>query len=347
MLKDTMKTRRSLILDGYLVEMGSPEGDMPTAVTRGLVERAETILGRYNEHMLLSQIIQSWRMHAAVNRRPRVVGHEEFFTLFLDDGDVMHPIQVKAIFGRGDYGESVLTFGDTGESVEFTGTVTRIRADYILYLANFMAREGEPGCRIEVTPHPSGGAILCATSGPCMGIIHAQGSYCEEPFSLEPSKKFLTECKAKYGEGARWVILDGERATVEASNGRVMHIEPGKAVSQRSEYDWAPLVKSALEKAGASPILNAPLNVAELGRFFANTPGGQSAIRLYCAGGEDVVVVKLSGVPEFLGLMAPVRVNGFGPIWPGWLTHLNAEFKLDDFMDQWTEAQAGPEAVTQ
>jgi hypothetical protein len=344
MLKDTQKTRRSLILDGYLAEMPSLEGGIPTAITRSLISRGESL--GCQRHEIRQQTVLSWRIHSAVHRNARPAGHQEQFPLFLDCEDGMVPIQAKAIFGRGDFGEPVLTFADVGETVEFSGTVTRIRADYVLYLSNFMGKEGESSFRIEVSPHPESGLLLCATAGSCMGVVHAEG-YCEEPFFLQPGKKMLAECKAKYGEAARYVILDGARATVETGQGRVCHIEPLYPVSEHSEFGWTTIVTKALESAAANPVLNAPVNAAELGRFFINVPEGRSAFRFYCAGSEEVIVVKIAGLPEFLGLLAPVRVNGFGGLWPEWLNHLSDEFSVDVFMEQWTKAQGEPEAAIQ
>lgn len=231
------------------------------------------------------------------------------FRAFLNNNGQPAEIALKAVRGRGDYGEPVLTVMLPEEEFRFTGRLISLRAEFVQLLAPFATGDLPPTNCLRVEPAQQGGVFIVGMGMHAMGVFHDPEAYCEEPFNLRVTKELARQCKGKYGDfGQRRVVLDGDRATVEGNAGRTYYIEPEPVLQGGVFPDWRGILAKAVQaaEAGDGPALS-PLYKPESLDLF-NFQGVQgNSLRLHPTGAEGPVVVRNAAFPTFVGITMPLH----------------------------------------
>jgi hypothetical protein len=260
----------------------------------------------------LRDVAWAYRLHESGKLPALATAEEEgastlVFRAFLNNNGQPAEIALKAVRGRGDYGEPVLTFMLPEEEFRFTGRLISLRAEFVQLLAPFATGDLPPANCLRVEPAPQGGVFLVAMGMSAMGVFHDPEAYCEEPFNLRVTKELARQCKGKYGDfGPRRVVLDGDKATVEGNAGRTYYIEPEPVLQGGVFPNWRGILAKAVEQAEAdADTAVSPLYKPESLDLF-NFQGAQgNRLRLHPTKPEGPVVVRNSAFPTFVGLTMP------------------------------------------
>ncbi len=348
MLMQSNFTRRAAFGQGLLEELSEIYESVglgcDLAISRAAREKVCELGGCGQDDDYLQEMAWSYRLHESGKLPPVALvqgadGPELTFRAFLNNCGSPVEIVLKAVRGRGDFGEPVLTFMLPEEVFQFTGRLISLRAEYVSLLAPFIAQDClAPLNCIRVEPAPGGGVLLVAVNNHGMGVFHDPDAYCEEAMNLRITKELVRNCKAKYGEYTpRRVVLDGENATIEGGSGKVFYIEPEPVLEDGNYPEWRRILEGAVNAATVASAAGAvPLYKPEsLVQF--NFPGVQNGqrtgLRIYPTGEESPIVVRHEAFPSFVGLAMPL-FSGHKPFSPRpeWLT-LAPDFEAVDRFD--------------
>ena len=351
-------TRKRALAEDVLIDVteqaeafGIP---LPVAMSSGLLELVEDRVDGECAEEAGEAALRMYKLHHSgkllpFRTMPREDGEEFCFRMFVNVCLDPEEIAVKAVRGRGDWGEEVLTLCLPEEDFAFTGKLMRIRAEHLANLARFLGKDDVLSF-VRVEPQGAG-AVLLAMNGHALGMFHDPDTWCREPFCLWLTPGLLRECKPKAGDrGERYLILDEDRATVEDRSGKVLYIEPEDVVQKGLQYpEWRTMVERHVNAAGhelpAHRVLIAP---ESLPPFDLQGRRGLRGLRFFVSDPEGAVLVRHAGYPEFLGLVMPLKSKAYDgeevgvmPARPDWMTPPPADFEaLDAFLAPEAEAAA-------
>lgn len=80
---------------------------------------------------------------------------------------------------------------------------------------------------INVRPHKSGGAIICATNGHALGAIHDRDAVCAEEVILRLDARLIQACAAGIGNDRQIIVIAGRLVVIENGCTEV-YIQAGK-----------------------------------------------------------------------------------------------------------------------
>lgn len=186
---------------------------------------------------------------------------------------------------------------------------------------------------VYIETHPEGGAILVATDGHRMGIIHDPDGYTEKPIIVgEISKQLISACKKK-----SLIDLDlfvGERGCVVGpSIEKGEEMDPfGQMVSHMSRIqlidakypDWRKVLPKKEGREQRFPALNPKYLAALHEAAEILVPGKRgSALELFSSGRDTGVVARINSFEidqRFVGIIMPTHTDSPKSILPEWLT---------------------------
>jgi hypothetical protein len=179
--------------------------------------------------------------------------------------------------------------------------MTTIDARYAFWLAPFMSTEEVRyyinGIYIE--PCPKGGALLIATDGHVMGIVHDETAVVEKGVIWKPSKDLLAAGKTANKKDDPCVL------SLSARDG---------APIDGTFPDWRRVIRGPGEvKASQCLSLN-----PDLLKKFANALDGKG-VNIQPTGPSDPIIVTSPGRPNFYGLVMPMRVEEPDKKLPTWM----------------------------
>lgn len=216
---------------------------------------------------------------------------------------------------------------------EFTRQV-RLSARYLPAIAPFMAvgdiRYYLNGIHVE--PHPEGkGVLIVATNGHVIGVIHDADGETNDCWPCPIPKRVIAACKQPRRAGldaaeSVWFLGDtvhvthpGIDSAEDAGKIGALHVDSVHAPAHDGKFpDWRRCVPRETTHAD---YLCAQIEYLTLFRSVADlAPGRYSGVvRIHKTGTEhDSYLVRVEGVPEFMGLVMKVR-HEEAPAIPPWL----------------------------
>ena len=195
-----------------------------------------------------------------------------------------------------------------------TQPIAKVRADLFAFVARFVSKEETRyylnGVYIE--PHPKKGVLIVATDGRRLGVGYDEDGACKESGIWPVTTPLLSACTRKrpLQVGQVTVEFDGRFAVVsEGANPDFAAL----SVCIDAKYpDWRRVVPKSLE-CGDHPLV---YNAKYLAGF--KPPAPNTAIQLYSSGPKEPATVLVSGMPEFIGVLMPMRAED-GLALPDWL----------------------------
>ena len=189
---------------------------------------------------------------------------------------------------------------------------------------------------INVRPHKDGGAIICATNGHALGAIYDKDAICEHEVILRFDSRIQQACAAGLKDDRR-VVMIGDRLAVVDSGDRDMYIQPGQPVIEATypRYERVIPKSEALQIGlpgtfGAGIVELAHKAAAAAGKIFKKVSRGSVGMTFYSKKDDPIssAVVRLSCVPEFVGVLMPMRDDSGLPPAPAWVATLPVEDDL-------------------
>lgn len=220
----------------------------------------------------------------------------------------------------------------------------KFKAEYAAMLAPFVSTEEARFYLqgIGVFPHKDDGVLLVATNGHTMGVIHDSDGETNGDWICPVTPLMLQAMKADMRSA--WDEDDGEYQY--DARGRIPHLLHfvgdvayltaaeflGKKVDRIGKHhvlaDYAPAIDGTFpewrrviptELPAPAPV---PFNAEYLAKFGRvariRNHLAKPLVTLFNGEREGPAVVRVDGVPEFVGVLMPVRLEPFEPL-PDWL----------------------------
>lgn len=203
----------------------------------------------------------------------------------------------------------------------------RTSARYLRMLLPFMGRDPTryylKGIKAE--PHPKRGILLVATDGHRMGIVHDEAGESNGDWINRVPGNVAATLRTKAAEDATCLYSDNALYITKAESelpldqvGADHLIAVGSEPIDGTFPDWTRAVPRSVPDAMTSDRTFKAGYLADFGDVGKGAFGGYGGITLYRAGPEDPCIVRVSQVPEFLGILMPQRAAGM-PALPDWL----------------------------
>lgn len=204
-----------------------------------------------------------------------------------------------------------------------------------LFQANNDIRYYLNGVRIE--PHPEKGAIIVATNGYMIGVVHDPDGFCKEPIIVgDISKQLISACQSTgvvKGLPPTGLYISSGGAVVDYGEIESGEIDPfGKCVMHASRIslidgqypDWRRVIPTARKSAPAPMIAQAQyLAVFEKVVKALGAQKTYSGVRIECAEGDTKIVFRLDGIDladRFVAIVMQMRdEKAPANIVPDWL----------------------------
>jgi hypothetical protein len=169
---------------------------------------------------------------------------------------------------------------------------------------------------IHISPHKDGGAVLRATNGHIAGLIYDAGARCDEKVLLKIHRSALQHCSSKKED--RYLLVDGKRASICNSAGDEYYLQPNDCRIDGKFPDFHKLIPENLVPGapeqyspGYLKLISQNLGKYDCLAFFHQPDSPQSAL-----------IIRNSAMPEFIGLLMPMRMTAIDPIPAWWNTYL-------------------------
>ena len=205
----------------------------------------------------------------------------------------------------------------------------RIKAEYLRMLAPFISQE-ETRYYLNgvcIAPHPEVGVLAVATDGHCMGVVHdADGSadgewICRVPRELlaactKQDKKISAALEVHFTDEVAYVAHSRADGDFFPSEIGPLHVGAFYAPAIDGKFaDWRRVVPKG--KLRATPVT---FNAKYLNHFARAALVRDRAARMtmFVGGKAGPAAVRFSEVPEFLGIIMPIRGIDISAV-PDWL----------------------------
>lgn len=203
-----------------------------------------------------------------------------------------------------------------------------------------------------IEPHPEGGVLVIATNGSVLAALHDPDGFANTPFRALLPPAFRAACApppgiTKYSQGESWVEPLPEWA--QPSDVHILpiavYLSPQMDHPNDEDTDGPMLAHALIEtgnrwrikdyridesplldwrKVFSTPVQGPPehisLNPRLMGMFdpLTELPGHEGgSLRLSFTGAETPVIVSISNLPNFIGVIMPQRQTEFPPL-PVW-----------------------------
>lgn len=189
---------------------------------------------------------------------------------------------------------------------------------------------------INVRPHKDGGAIICATNGHALGAIYDRDAVCEHEVILRFDSRMQQACAAGLKDG-RHVVMIGDRLAVVENGDRDVYIQPGQPEVEATYPRYERVIpKGESLQIGLPGTFGAPVvelahkAAAAAGKIFKKVSRGSVGMTFYNKKDDPAssAVFRLSCVPEFVGVLMPMRDDSGLPPAPAWVATLPVEDDL-------------------
>lgn len=200
----------------------------------------------------------------------------------------------------------------------------RLSAKLVAVIAPFMAK-GDPRPylnAINVRPHPDGGAVIAATNGYIMGVVHDKLAVCEHEVTLQLQTGIVAACRMHHNDVRELVMFKGRLAVVHGE--KEVCIQAGVPVVTESEFPRYELIIPSADR--LKPGLHGPFQA----RFIAllqeaikalKSPVHPDPINFFHVAGapRSVGVARTAMLKEFVAILMPAA--DLSPIdsVPGWV----------------------------
>jgi hypothetical protein len=173
---------------------------------------------------------------------------------------------------------------------------------------------------INIRPHATGGAVICATNGHMLAAVHDPDGVCEHEVTLNISSGTVTALKAR-GNGGRELALRYGRVAVMEGTDEVA-LQPGDPVVDGKFPQYQNLIPPAdrLKPGLVGQFNTAYIAVLDAAAKIA-TPkvGPLRAVRFFTLDGQpkSSAVARLIGEPSFVAVLMPQAPDELAPV-PAW-----------------------------
>lgn len=171
---------------------------------------------------------------------------------------------------------------------------------------------------IHVKPDGQGGAIIIASNGHALAMIHEPGGDCFEAVTILPSKSFVSALRAYAKKPWTLVRFDGERLSLALGENIILDQHDGcKMLSSEPYPDFSKAILTA-DKAvldgHRAPSLSVPFDGLKLFQAVAKLYDGnvQRTLSLYPSGPSSPCIVRLDCNPDFVGVVMPMHESETG-----------------------------------
>lgn len=196
-----------------------------------------------------------------------------------------------------------------------------ITARFLPMIAPFVAKNDIRyylcGVNVRRAPEHLGGIYLSASNGHVLSIIHDKDGTLEGPeesIIVKINPDLLKACKAKPIAGLHQkVLVTGYRVTVAPDFDMIgaeleQYVMPGRALVFGNFPDVTRVIPNF---AKLKPGMNCVLKAEYLALFdkVAGKNGRYNGVRFWQENSADAVVVQIDTIPEFLGVVMPMRAD--------------------------------------
>lgn len=224
---------------------------------------------------------------------------------------------------------------------------TIVNARFAAKIYNFISKEETRYYLkgIHIAPHPHGGAVIVATDGHTLGAIHDLNGVCEESVIVSLDANTLKACRNKKGREPLLFVCADEKSPnkgvaavynalryVDGQGKKQDHVPAsfwpapaecdvlqGGALINGTFPDWSRVIPQVSEE-DAKPERVA-FNPAYMSKFAKVSDSRTPKIALIQPNSSSSapMIVRVDGVPEFIGVLMPARDAGPTRDRPEWL----------------------------
>jgi hypothetical protein len=179
---------------------------------------------------------------------------------------------------------------------------------------------------INVRPHKSGGAVICATNGHALGAVYDPAAVCEFEVTLFIDPRTISACCAK-SPGKRTLVIANNRLTVIDSKGGEICIQAGNPIIECKYPDYASVIPTAdkLVPGLVGSFNRDYLRQADMAAQACGKAAGTSSravgVQFFSVGGDpnSCAVVRAEVMPDFVGVLMPIRADTLLTPVPAWV----------------------------
>lgn len=189
----------------------------------------------------------------------------------------------------------------------------KFAAKYLPALMKFMAKSDIRYylMGIYIEPHADGGAVLVATDGHRMLCVRDKEAEIKDAFLFKINGGVQAFCR----KADAFVTINPEtqRLTIEVPS-EELFIQPGKCGIEGKFPDWRKVVPSfsALKPAVADFVKAKYIAECVMVHPLSATRHDAASVKLWQEKPESSIVIQYSDVPEFMGILMPVRMHSNG-----------------------------------
>lgn len=228
----------------------------------------------------------------------------------------------------------------------------RLTASLLPLIAPFIAKSDIRYylCAINVRPHRDGGAVICATNGHALGAIHDKDAVCEHEVILRFDTRMQQACAAGRKNERAVVMIGGRLAVVDEGDSEIYiqagnpEVEANYPRYERVIPKLETLQPGLLGTFGASVILLAEKADAAAAKMNGKGLRGYAGLQFFNVQGQEgsSAVFRIGVVPDFVGVMMPMRDDHKLPAAPAWVASLP---EVDDLASMTATAASAPAAT--
>ena len=211
--------------------------------------------------------------------------------------------------------------GASADAAPISHDKLRISAKLVALVTPFMAKADIRYYLngINIRPHASGGAVICATNGHVLGAVHDPDAECEREVILCISPATIAALKAR-GSGRQLVMRHGRVAVVDGET--EVALQPGDPIIEGNFPQYQNVIPPA---ARLRPGLTGHFNTAYIAlldtvaKIAAPTAGPGRGVAFYTVDGQAKcsAVARLLSAPSFVSVLMPQAPADIAPM-PTW-----------------------------
>lgn len=167
---------------------------------------------------------------------------------------------------------------------------------------------------VNVRPHPSGGAVICATNGHVLAMMYDRDAICEQEVIIHVDKRAVKACAKMTRDARQLVMLDGRVAIVEG-HGEEVYIQPGKPVIAGAQFPrYEAVIKSG---EGYTTGLHGHFNAHYVAMVQgvansmvrANIGDSSRSVTFFTHDKVENAIARVGGAGDFLAILMPMQAK--------------------------------------
>lgn len=188
---------------------------------------------------------------------------------------------------------------------------------------------------INVRPHKSGGAIICATNGHALGAIHDRNAVCSEEVNLRLDARLIQACAAGIANDRQIIAIGGRLVLIENGSTEV-YIQAGKPElgGQYPRYERVVPKSSALHPGmlgsySLKLIALVDRAAAAAGKISKSRMSSSDGVQFFNADGSGggSAVARIPTLRDFVAVIMPMRCDAVSAS-PSWVNELQSKDDL-------------------